>query len=171
MSINLSQLKTDKIRVTLPLYINDEFVDNIEIYNPTNEQVIEIEKSIENNNINEDLRNKLFKDLTNINIDIDIDDLMMGYYSDLFVRTMLEIDNIIFEIASNYMIKMSPLLNMSNDKKEIFNNLLVTTNKIIEDNENTLKQFENEKRIEKQAIELQRQIEETQIKLKQLKGD
>jgi hypothetical protein len=171
MSINLSQLKTDKVRVTIPLYINDGFIDNIEIYNPTNEQAIEIEKSIENNNINDELRYKLFKDLTNINIDIDMDEFMVGYYSDLFIRTMLEIDNIIFEVASNYMVKMSPLVNMPVDKKEIFNNLLITTNKLIEDNEVELKQIENKKQKKKQEKELNRQIDEAKIKLEQLKGD
>jgi hypothetical protein len=171
MSINLSQLKTDKVRVTIPLYINDEFIDNIEIYNPTNEQAIEIEKSIENNNINDELRYKLFKDLTNINIDVDMSDFMVGYYSDLFIRTVLEIDSIIFEVASNYMLKISPLVNMTDDKKEALNNLLVTTNILIEENAEELKQIENEKQVEKQEKELNRQIDEANIKLKQLKGD
>lgn len=172
MSINLSQLKADKIRVTIPLFINDEFVDNIEIYNPTNDIVGEINQAIQNQTYNDfNFKNKLIKELTNINVDCELDDSYIKYYSDIFVQVMLEIDNIILEVLTNYMMQIDKLQSIPENKLEVVNNIMENFEEQYKSNEEELKQIEIEKETSRQKRELQRQIEEASIKLKQLEGE
>jgi hypothetical protein len=172
MGINLSQLKADKVRVTIPLYIADEFIDNIEVYNPTYDIVEKIKIGIQNQTYNDfEFKSELLKELTNINIDCELDDFYTKYYSEIFAQVMIEVDNIIFEILTNYMIEIEKLSNISPDKADVFNNIIEQAEKEYKNNETLLQEIEENKRKVREEKELQRQVEEATIKLKQLKGE
>jgi len=172
MSINLSQLKVDKIKVTIPLYLNGEFVDNIEIYNPNNELVDKIKEHIVNQTYNDiEFKNELLRELTNINVDCELDDFYVSYYSDIFAQVMMEIDDIIFEILTNYMVELDKLSNLSEGKLGVFNSIVSKAEEEYKNVNNELQAIEETKEKKRKEKELIRQVEEANIKLQELKGD
>jgi hypothetical protein len=122
--MKLSQLKPERIRLEIPVYSGEEIIDKIEIYNPTHEQYIEIDNCIRNGQVNDGLRYRLLSELTNIDIDCEVDDDFYKYYSDLFQRVMMEIDFIIEDIALNIVVETNRNLNISNDKIDALNNII-----------------------------------------------
>jgi hypothetical protein len=168
MGINLSQLKADKIRVTIPLYLADEFIDNIEVYNPTKEQAFEIKVCIQENQVNDGLMLRLLGELTNINIDCEMDDTFYKYYNSMFQNVMSEIESIIFEIATDYAMEINKITNIPEEKVNILNDLIDKSSEIYKNNEIELEQINIEKEKEQIKNECQRQIDEAQIKLNNL---
>jgi hypothetical protein len=167
--MKLSQLKPERIRLEIPVYSGEEIIDKIEIYNPTHEQYIEIDNCIRNGQVNDGLRYRLLSELTNIDIDCEVDDDFYKYYSDLFQRVMMEIDFIIEDIALNIVVETNRNLNISNDKIDALNNIIKTTEKINNKINKELSDIGDKKNKNKEKLELQRQIEEAKIKLEKLK--
>lgn len=153
----------------MPLYLNEEFIDNIEIYNPTQEQAIEIRHCIEENLINDGLRFRLLGELTNINIDCEINDDIYKYYGSIFKIIMIEIDSIITEIALDYALEMEKILNKSEDKIKTLNGVFTKFNTLIENNDNELLEIKIQKDKEKEKKELERIMDEAKIKLENIK--
>ena len=114
--MKLSELKSEKIRLKIPVYSGEEIIDTIEIYNPTHEQYIEIDNCIRNEQVNDGLRYRLLSELTNIDVDCEVNDDFYKYYSDLFKRVMMEIDFIIEDIALNIVVELDKNLSVSEDK-------------------------------------------------------
>lgn len=167
--MKLSQLKSGKIRLEIPVYSGEEIIDKIEIYNPSNEQYIEIDNCIRNGQVNDGLRYRLLGELTNIDIDCEVDDDFYKYYSDLFKRVMMEIDFIIEDVALNITVELNRNLSISEDKIQSLNNIIDATDKINNKLEQEISIIEENKNKEKEKAEIMRAIEENQNRLKNLK--
>lgn len=169
--INLSQLKSDKIRVLIPLYIGEEFIDNIEIYNPTREEVEQIKVCVQNGQINEDFIYRLIVSLTNINMDCELDEEFDKYYNETFEAVKSEINKIIFEIATDFMAEVNMFNEIPENKAEVLSNVLESFDKSIKENEEKSKEIELQKAKDAEKRELLRQKQELEYKLSQIEGD
>jgi DNA-directed RNA polymerase beta' subunit len=167
--MKLSQLKPEKIRLEIPIYSGEEIIDTIKIYNPTHEQYIEIDNCIRNSQVNDGLRHRLLGELTNIDIDCEVDDDFYKYYSDLFKRVMMEIDFIIEDIALDIVVETNRNLSISDEKIDAMNNIYEVTEKINENIKQEISNIEENKLKDKEKAELQRTMEEAKIKLEKLK--
>jgi DNA-directed RNA polymerase beta' subunit len=167
--MKLSQLKPEKIRLEIPVYSGEELVDKIEVYNPTHEQYVEIDHCIRNGQVNDGLRYRLLGELTNIDIDCEINDEYYKYYSDLFNRVMMEIDFIIEDIALNITVELNRNLSISEDKIQSLNNIIEATDEINNKVNQEISTIEENKLKDKEKLEIQRIINENKIKLEKLK--
>lgn len=166
--MKLSQLKPDKIRLEIPIYSGEEIIDKIEVYNPTHEQYIEIDNCIRNGQVNDGLKHRLLGELTNIDVDCEINDDFYKYYSDLFKRVMMEIDFIIEDIALNIVVETNRNLSISEDKIDAMNNIFEATEKLKDKVSEELASIESNNNKNKEKAELKRQLDEARIKLEKL---
>lgn len=155
MSVKLSQLKGEKIRSTIPCYFQEEFIGDIEIYNPTTEYMNYIKASISDGIISDELKLEMLSNLTNIEVDCSIDTEFIEYFNDVFVNVMIEIDSILFEISSNYALEMYSINKMSEDKKEIMEDIINKRDEIREEYKN-----------KQTAIMTNRELEDAEAELK-----
>ena len=167
-TIKLSNIISQKLRLIIPVYSNGEELAQIEIYNLNKEQSAEIKNCLQEGQINNDLKLRLLNENTNIDIDADISDDFDKYYSDVFERVMIEIDNMILEIALNYVVELDAINNLPKDKIENINNFITKSEDLYIKAEEELEKIKEEEEFKKQKIEIQRQIEELNNKLNNL---
>jgi len=167
-SIKLTELLSSKLRIVIPIYSNGEEIAKIEIYNLNKEQSIEIKNCLQEGQVNNDLRLRLLKENTNIDVDVEITDDFDKYYSDIFERVLVEIDSMILEVALNYTIELDAINNLPKDKIENINNFITKSEDLYIKAEEELEKIKEEEEFKKQKIEIQRQIEELNNKLNNL---
>ena len=165
--IKLSQLKGQEVRVTIPTYIQDEFVGDIIIKNPTIALVEEIKQHARENNLDDGLREKLLRELTNIDVDCAIDDEFVNYYNDIFVSVMIEIDAIIMEITTNAALEMYTVNKMSDNKQAMLVDTISKQSEIIE----SINQSEAERKRNKELQDAEDEMKLIKEKIDFLKGE
>ena len=155
--MKLSELKVEKIRFELPVWSDGEMLGTIEFYNPTKELTDELEeKIISGQEITDDYKINLLKELTNLEIDMNSTELFNGLYNEILDRVFIEIDQIILDVSANVLLRLNNFSNMSDEKKEAVSNMAegLTKEQVIEHIENTKRQIEI---LEEEASENQKE--------------
>jgi len=166
-TINLSMLKSEKIRCNIPAWINEEIVGDIVIENPTQEYVNIIKERVSANAIDNDFKLDMIRNLTNINIDCEFDEQFFKYYNSILASVMIEIDSIIFEITSDCAMEVYSLNKMSENKKEMLNQMVEIQSETIKE---SYKQEEQKKKA-KEIMDAEAEFQLAQEKLNFLKGE
>ena len=130
--VNLSQLKPDRVRCIIPVWLADEHVGDIEIKNPELSYVQYIKEQTENGIITDELKLDMIKTLTDINIDCEMDESFFHYYSPILTAVMIEIDSILFEITTDKIMETYSLNKMSTEKQEMLANIFSQPERVIE---------------------------------------
>lgn len=165
--INLSQILGQEIRTTIPCYFQDEFIGEITIKNPTQKYASHIKECVKINEINDELRLDMLRTLTNINIDVEINEDTMKYYNEIFTNVMIELDSIIFEISSNYVLETYSLNKMSESKKTMMEDVFKQQDSII----SSIYSADEEKNKQRELQEAEAEFQLAQEKLNFLKGE
>lgn len=165
--MKLSQLKANRIRTKIPCFYQEDLIGEIEVYNPTIEEVNLIKQGIESQAIDDKLRESLLRTLTNIDVDCEIDEDFVKYYSDVFVSVMLEIDAIILEVSTNYAKEVYNVEKLPEDKKALIIEATTQANEII----SGLDKRDEERNKQRKIMELDAEIQLKNEELEYLRGD
>lgn len=163
----LSQLKSEKIRCTIPLFFQDEHLDTIEIYNPDIEYTQYLTECVRESAIDDALKLDMINKLTNIDIDCEIDSSFIEFYNGTFASVVVELDSILLEIATNIALEMYSINKLPEDKQKIISDMIDSQESLM--SKAYAKQQERD--LENKISEVKAELQLKQEELTFLKGE